>query len=74
MQKDKAKDAAGPPVEDTVGANRPLRKIAVSPGRDPYQRAVTKKPSSKRDLRKLSEWIEARRRAEAAKRENGSGD
>jgi hypothetical protein len=35
---------------------------------------VTKKPSSKRDLRKLSEWIEARRRAEAAKRENGSGD
>jgi len=41
---------------------------------DPYQGAMSaKRPSRKKDLRKVGEWIEAKRRAEQLKRED-SGD
>jgi hypothetical protein len=51
---------------------RPPREPAAS-GSNPYQNREQLKPRSrKKDLRKLSEWIEAKRKAEALKRQEAA--
>jgi len=61
-------------IEDTamvklrMGMGQPVSRF------DPYQGVMsTMRPSRKKDLRKVGEWIEAKRRAEQLKRED-SGD
>jgi len=57
-------------IEDTGSAKARIGEKASASRFDPYQGAAMKKPSRKRDLRKIGEWLEAKRRAEAPKREN----
>jgi hypothetical protein len=52
-----------------------LRQVKSSSRFDPYQGAIpVKPPSRKRDLRKIEEWLKAKRRAEQLKVETESGD
>lgn len=70
--------------EDTKGSKRSIEDTVIAKARmglgqpvsrfDPYQGAMSgKRPSRKRDLRKVGEWLEARRRSEQLKREE-AGD
>jgi hypothetical protein len=64
-----------PRIEDTFNANLRLKlKEKEKRDPDPYQGVASKTATRKRDLRALSEWIEAKRRAEEAKRERGGED
>jgi hypothetical protein len=71
----KDKDIKTPPlsIEDTGLVKRRMG-MGQSPSRfDPYQGAVSgKPPNRKRDLRKVQEWLEAKRRAERLKKENAA--
>jgi hypothetical protein len=59
-------------IEDTRSARIRLGESKVAVPVDSYQGAMSKKrPSRKRDLRKIGEWLEVRRRAEQLKREQG---
>jgi hypothetical protein len=59
-------------VEDpAITKMRVPEKVPVSRF-DPYQGTAMKKPSRKRDLRKIGEWLETKRRTEALKHEDGS--
>jgi hypothetical protein len=52
-------------VKQRMGMGAPVSRF------DPYQGALSAKPPSrKRDLRKVQEWLEAKRRAELIKKEN----
>lgn len=55
------------PPDDTQGFGADTLTIATEPGATPAPRKADRKRT---DLRKLSEWMEARRRAEAAKKNN----
>jgi hypothetical protein len=58
-------------IEDTMKAKVRLHQGQPVSRFDPYQGVMsTKPPSRKRDLRKVGEWIEAKRRAERNKKEN----
>jgi hypothetical protein len=62
-------------IEDTGMVKARLGENASASRFDPYQGTAIKKPSRKRDLRKIGEWLVAKRRAEALKRENeGTGE
>lgn len=66
---------AGWAIEDPSAASARLQPPRAEPasGFDPYQRREQPKPRSrKKDLRKLSEWIEAKRKAEALKRQEAA--
>jgi len=71
MQRHKDPNSPQFSIEDTA-----LMKLRIGMGQsvsrfDPYQGAMSAKPPSrKRDLRKVQEWLEAKRRAESLKREN----
>jgi hypothetical protein len=71
MQKDKDLKSPQLSVED-----RAMAKVRMGMGQpvsrfDPYQGAMsTKRTGRKKDLRKVGEWIEAKRRAEQLKRED----
>ena len=70
MSKDK--DIKTPPlsVEDTGLVKRRMGMGQSASRFDPYQGAISAKPPSrKKDLRKVQEWLEAKRRAEKLKRE-----
>jgi len=74
MQKDKDIGSPQFSIEDTgmvkqrMGMGQPVSRF------DPYQGAMSaKRPSRKRDLRKVEEWLKAKRRAEQNKREE-TGD
>jgi hypothetical protein len=55
-------------VKQRMGMGAPVSRF------DPYQGAMTAKPPrQKRDLRKVGEWLEAKKRAERLKKEN-AGD
>ncbi len=57
-------------IETTARSRVRIRETAL-PGRcDPYGgRFSATRPARKRDLRKVEEWLEARRRAEAQRQE-----
>jgi len=62
-------------IEDTGMAKARLGEKASASRFDPHQGAAMKKPSRKRDVHKIGEWPEAKRRAEALKRGNeGTGE
>jgi len=68
----KDKDIKTPPlsVEDTGLVKRRMGMGQSASRFDPYQGAISAKPPSrKKDLRKVQEWLEAKRRAEKLKRE-----
>jgi hypothetical protein len=74
MHKDKDLKRPQLSIEDTgilkqrMGLGAPVSRF------DPYQGAMSAKPPSrKRDLRKVGEWLEAKKRAERLKKEN-AGD
>jgi hypothetical protein len=73
----KDRDIKTPPlsIEDTGLVKRRMGMGQSASRFDPYQGVMSaKRPSRKRDLRKVQEWLEAKRRAEALKRENeGNG-
>jgi hypothetical protein len=55
-------------IEDTARTKQRLAK--AKHGSDPYDGAlVNKVPSRKKDLRKLGEWLEAKRKADELKRQ-----
>jgi hypothetical protein len=56
-------------VEDSAIVKRRVLGARVPSRFDPYQGAVDKPPSRKRDLRKIDEWLKAKKRAEARKKE-----
>jgi hypothetical protein len=61
-------------IEDTGIGRLRLTRGKSENGFDPYQGVVpTQRTSRKKDLRKLGEWLEAKRRAEALKHENEQG-
>jgi hypothetical protein len=75
MQKDKDLKSPQFSIEDTgmvklrMGMGQPVSRF------DPYQGAMTaKRASRKRDLRKIEEWLKAKSRAEALKREDAGED
>jgi hypothetical protein len=62
-------------IEDPGAASARLRPPRTQPGSgsDPYQSQGQHKPrSGKKDLRKLSEWIEAKRKVDALKRQEAT--
>lgn len=63
-------------IENTVVTKFRLRQQTPASRFDPYQGAIpVKPPGRKRDLRKIEEWLKAKRRAEQLKRENeGDGE
>lgn len=68
MQKDKHTRDLHWSIENTakvrLGQGKPATRF------DPYQGVMSAKPPSrKRDLRKVEEWLKAKRRAEQLKRE-----
>jgi hypothetical protein len=67
--------AAGWAIEDPSVASARVRPPREEPaaGVDPYQSREQIKPRSRRkDLRKLSEWIEAKRKADELKRQEAA--
>jgi len=69
MQGDK--DDGGWDIEDTSKMKVRLRQASPRSPFDPYQGAMSSKPPSrKRDLRKVQEWLEAKRRAERLKKDD----
>ena len=58
----------------SIESTRRMRARVMGPSReDPYQGAMTaKRPSRKKDLRKLGEWIKAKQLAEQVRREHES--
>ncbi len=71
MQKDKDPKISRLSVEDTSRVKQRMGMGAPISRFDPYQGAMTAKPPSrKRDLRKVGEWLEAKRRAERLKKED----
>jgi hypothetical protein len=73
MQKDKDQENRDLSIEDT-GVVKQRMGMGASVSRfDPYQGAMSAKPPSrKRDLRKVEEWLKAKRRAEQLKRDEES--
>jgi hypothetical protein len=70
MQNDKDPKGAQLSVEDTGMVKQRLGMGAPVGRFDPYQGAMTAKPPSrKRDLRKVGEWLEAKKRAERLKKD-----
>ena len=68
MQKDKDVKSPRLSIEDTgmvkarMGMGQPVSRF------DPYQGVMSaKRPDRKKDLRKVQEWLEARKRAERIK-------
>ena len=62
-------------IEDPDVASARLRPPRTQPGSgsDPYQSQGQIRPrSGKKDLRKLSEWIEAKRKVDALKRQEAT--
>jgi hypothetical protein len=57
-----------PRVDDLPADKR--RVMGSDPRFDPYKGAADKAPGRKKDLRKVEEWLKAKRLAEAAKRDN----
>ena len=62
-------------LKDTGVAKSRLRAQKPPARFDPYQGVMSvKQPSRKKDLRKVEEWLKAKRRAKELKRENeGNG-
>ena len=57
-------------IEDTGTPETRLVRTKRASGFDPYDGTMSAKPPSrKRDLRKVDEWLKAKRRAEQLKRE-----
>jgi hypothetical protein len=74
MPKDKDIKTSPLSIEDTGLVKRRMGMGQSASRFDPYQGALSAKPPSrKRDLRKVEEWLKAKRRAEQLKREE-SGD
>ena len=70
----KDKDIQTPPlsVEDTGLLKRRMGMGHSASRFDPYQGVMSSKPPSrKRDLRKVQEWLEAKKRAERNKKDGG---
>jgi hypothetical protein len=74
MQKDKDLKSPQLPIEDTgivkqrMGMGAPVSRF------DPYHGAISAKPPGrKRDLRKVQEWLEAKKRAERIKKDDAAG-
>jgi hypothetical protein len=68
----KDKEVKTPPlsIEDTGLVKRRIGMGQSASRFDPYQGVMSgKPPSRKRDLRKVEEWLKAKRRAEELKRE-----
>jgi hypothetical protein len=57
-------------IEDTGTGRLRLTRGKLETGFDPYGGTVNQRAPRKKDLRKLGEWLEAKRRAEALKLEN----
>jgi hypothetical protein len=58
-------------IEDTSTGRLRLARGRTEGGFDPYNGAIsTTRTSRKKDLRKLGEWLEAKRRADEVRREN----
>ena len=58
-------------LEDTRAERNRLKQARPEVRFDPYDGTyANKKPGRKRDLRRLQEWLEAKRRAEKQKHEN----
>ena len=71
MHKDKHATDPEWSIEDTGTSEVRLVQKKRTGGFDPYQGAISERPPSrKRDLRKIDEWLKARRRAEQLKRED----
>jgi len=71
MHKDKHTTDQHWSIEDTGTSEVRLVKTRRASGFDPYNGAMSeKRPSRKRDLRKVDEWLKAKRRAEQLKRED----
>ena len=71
----KDKDIKTPPlsIEDTGLVKRRMGMGQSASRFDPYQGVMAAKPPSrKRDLRKVQEWLEAKKRAERIKKEDSS--
>jgi len=71
----KDKDIKTPPlsIEDTGLVKRRMGMGQSASRFDPYQGALSaKQPSRKRDLRKVQEWLEAKKRAERLKKEDAA--
>jgi hypothetical protein len=74
MKNDKGPKSSRLSIEDTGMVKQRMGMGAPVSRFDPYQGAMTAKPpSQKRDLRKVGEWLEAKKRAERLKKEN-AGD
>jgi hypothetical protein len=70
MQKDKDLKSSQLSVEDTALVKQRMGMGQTASRFDPYQGALSANRSSrKKDLRKVGEWLEAKRRAEQLKRE-----
>ncbi len=69
MQRDK--DVKTESIEDTFMANMRLRENRKL-GPDSYQAVMAaKRPSRKRDLKKIEDWLKAKRRAERLNKDAG---
>ncbi len=72
MQKDKGIKAPTLFLEDTGLVKRRMGMGHSASRFDPYQGVMSSKPPSrKRDLRKVQEWLEAKKRAERNKKDGG---
>jgi hypothetical protein len=61
-------------IEDTIKAKVRLHQGQPVSRFDPYQGVMSaKQPSRKKDLRKLGEWLELKRRAEKNKKDDAGG-
>lgn len=56
-------------IENSAIAKRRVLGSRAPSRFDPYHGAADKAPSRKRDLRKVDEWLKAKRRAEELKKE-----
>ncbi len=71
MQKEKHPKSPQLSIEDTGMVKQRMGMGAPVSRFDPYQGVMAaKRPSRKRDLRKVQEWLEAKRRAERIKKED----
>jgi hypothetical protein len=74
MTRNNGTEGADLSIEDTIKAKVRLHQGQSASRFDPYQGVMSaKQPSRKRDLRKLGEWLEAKRRAEQIKKDDAVG-
>jgi hypothetical protein len=73
MQKDKDLKSRQLSIEDTAIVKQRMGMGAPISRFDPYQGTMSAKPPSrKKDLRKVQEWLEAKRRAERNKKDDAT--